>query len=564
MAAPPIPEQSQIVGNVNPVPLPTPSNVGDVTQAMQNLNLGQQTTAQGDQPPADAFKIKLEDFQVPHVDRIMSILSYHNGFLDVSPTGTGKTFTTLNIVQKTGAHLIVIAPATVAEAVWSPACFEYRINTMGIISYSALAGRKGSPLSHSLLTRVGDDYEPTPYYLNLLGQGVLLVFDEAQFLRNENLTHKAARQLMKALINHPSGASRFALLSATLFDQQDLVINFLRMLGLLDDSPLSGRGKNGNTKLIGMSGLIRKCSALDYNRTKEILMRHGLSDISEGEASGRVPAAKLKVIAFELFTSVVKPALMSKMSEPPIPYPKDYKNGYYNITFEEDRTKLRNAIWKLSDATGYNPVTGDTEKSGFGELTTQMVDVEEAKLYDLARVAHQLLEEGFFKKVIICISYPENHVGILLGYLSGYKVLVLTGKTPLNKKNGIIEDFNFNKEYQILITQIKVGGVGLSLHDIVGDAPRALLISPTNSMMDMHQAAGRIRRWGLKSPVILRAFYAKTGEGLEETNILNALAKKTETSKKINEYENEDPASKAIYPGDYPKEIEPDPVLYAN
>ena len=60
---------------------------------------------------------------------------------------------------------------------------------------------------------------------------------------------------------------------------------------------------------------------------------------------------------------------------------------------------------------------------------------------------------------------------------------------------------------KIIICNIKAGGVGISLHDKTGERPRASLISPTWSSIDLQQALGRIHRAGGKSKSLQRILY---------------------------------------------------------
>jgi SNF2 family DNA or RNA helicase len=77
----------------------------------------------------------------------------------------------------------------------------------------------------------------------------------------------------------------------------------------------------------------------------------------------------------------------------------------------------------------------------------------------------------------------------------------------------IIEDFQSNRT-NVIICNIKAGGIGISLHDIHGGYPRVSLISPTWSSIDLVQALGRIHRAGGKSKSLQRIIY--TADTIEE------------------------------------------------
>ena len=60
-----------------------------------------------------------------------------------------------------------------------------------------------------------------------------------------------------------------------------------------------------------------------------------------------------------------------------------------------------------------------------------------------------------------------------------------------------------------MIANIRAGGVGISLHDTIGNFGRVSLISPTWSSIELKQALGRIDRAGARTPCIQRIVYCK-------------------------------------------------------
>jgi superfamily II DNA or RNA helicase len=61
-----------------------------------------------------------------------------------------------------------------------------------------------------------------------------------------------------------------------------------------------------------------------------------------------------------------------------------------------------------------------------------------------------------------------------------------------------IEAFNSDSK-RIMIANIKAGGIGISLHDLHGNYPRASIISPNFSAFELVQALGRVWRQGGKT-----------------------------------------------------------------
>jgi SNF2 family DNA or RNA helicase len=68
--------------------------------------------------------------------------------------------------------------------------------------------------------------------------------------------------------------------------------------------------------------------------------------------------------------------------------------------------------------------------------------------------------------------------------------------------------FNEDKS-QIIIANIKAGGVGISLHDTHGKYPRVSIISPSWSAQDILQALGRIHRAKGKTETLQKIIFCK-------------------------------------------------------
>jgi len=72
---------------------------------------------------------------------------------------------------------------------------------------------------------------------------------------------------------------------------------------------------------------------------------------------------------------------------------------------------------------------------------------------------------------------------------------VIHGGQPAAEREEAIRRFQAN-EAQVIVCNIRAGGVGVSLHDPTGQTPRLALISPTFSAQDLRQALGRVHRSG--------------------------------------------------------------------
>ena len=108
---------------------------------------------------------------------------------------------------------------------------------------------------------------------------------------------------------------------------------------------------------------------------------------------------------------------------------------------------------------------------------------------------------------------------------------VVHGKQTQEQRQKIIDDFQANRT-NILIANIKAGGVGISLHDIHGEHQRVSIISPTWSAQDTMQTLGRIHRAEGKTPAIQKFVFCA---GTIEEYICEKLREKLDNLSLIND-----------------------------
>ena len=155
--------------------------------------------------------------------------------------------------------------------------------------------------------------------------------------------------------------------------------------------------------------------------------------------------------------------------------------------------------------------------------------------------AHQRIEILKIPTFIeLCNDFRQNNYSVVI-FVNFTKTLEtlcdmlhttskIYGQQTQEEREKIILDFQENKT-NIIVCNIKAGGIGISLHDIYGNHPRVSLISPTWSSIDLVQALGRIHRAGGKSKSLQRIIY--TADTVEE-NIADKLKNKLFNINSIN------------------------------
>lgn len=488
-------------------------------------------------------EIKLFEYQKPHCENIIKSLKTKKSYIDCSTMGTGKTVMALYIAKKLKLDIFVICPVSMKE-VWKSTANKYEINIIDTISYQTLRGVKGKKISHKYLIREdkkiirnGKDtnitiYEPTKILTSIIEKGILCIFDEIQ-----NVKNKTAQAISCSTItSNIKGRSRIALLSATPIDKMEQIGNVYKMMGILKvNEELTTSGSFGKDfEYSGLQKIIDLSNKIDIQKTKEIINESGINTKSGCK------------IAYRIMTEILKDEYINIAIKPKSEEIKsDIKDGEYNLS-NTYRDELQRGIELIQSSIRMkdNRIEKIDNMSG---VTVGMHMIEKVKMKIITRLVRNKMKETR-RKVIIYVNYKDS-INTLKTKLKEYKPLILDGSTKQNDRTDIINKFNYaNSKYRLLIANMKVGGTGISLHDTDGRYPRTMYIIPTYSIMELHQATGRVNRAGNKSQPEIRFIYSK----LKECSLLNALARKKQVLKEASTKEEQD----IIFPGEYEKDIE--------
>lgn len=528
--------------------------------------------------------VKLQEWQLDWAPKIKKILKKNNGYIDTSAMRSGKTFVTIWVAQQLKLKLLVVCPITTMY-VWKETAEKYGVEVVDTISYQSLRSTTDHQPKHNFLDRIDTiggvpssparsppgsprnsssparspeqggmnkktEFIPTQFCLDLLADGILLVFDEFQNIKNNSSQYKAASALIHAL-NDVGGRSRFALLSGTPFDDEKHAVNLLKMIGYIKSRNLyrltrkfdlseDGGKLNKNTSEIifeGMQDLIDECMKISVRKTKKVLKEF--------------PPSKngFSYLCYKLYTDVIKDEISGAMSAPIIKSDFDVRNGFFSIN-KEDAVELATGIASLRKAVSFNKTskTVDITADNFGRITVALKKIENAKARDMARVTNKaLLASKKNLKVVISVNYTST-IEIIYELLSKWNPLILNGEVKGSAKRGaIIKSFDEDPEHRVIIMNTTVGGVGISLYSKESNQDRLMLISPNYRMIEVIQAASRIYGPGMKSKAEVRMFYGKCDD-CDEKGVLNALAKKTIILKGILE---DSVVNNLKLPGDY-------------
>lgn len=491
--------------------------------------------------------VQLLPNQVAWAARIEEILDRCAVYIDISRTGAGKTPITIYTAQQLGLPIFVITTLT-ACSTWQAAAERYAIPVIAILSYEKLAGVINHELKHPFLTR--NDYNEkgerdvtftaTPEYEELVQKGLLLVIDEADAVKNATARNSACCAMTKPITSTDSD-SRVALLSATaMVTSGEHVFNIFRILGVTEQKKLIRVERTGVIKMLGLHDIIYTCTQIDAQATDHVMKT---TPVTRGNAEN---------LCKTLFTQIVCPYIAGAADES-LTMRKEgvicrYINYYCRVTHSQE---LEDAAEELSLVLRFDPLTQRIARNyNMGALQRILQKIERAKVPEFARLARKQLRSDERCKIVLSMNFLQS-IRHLEKLLADYAPLVMTGAST--ERREIIASFNDDPIRRVFIFTTKTGGASISLHDTVGDSPRHMLISPSYSLVDMVQAAGRVFREGSKSSATVRIIYGKMRAN-REMLMIRALNTKSEV---LGEIFASTSGVHVVLPKDYEEVVEP-------
>lgn len=474
-----------------------------------------------------SHEIKLKEHQFAHRARIQKILETSSGYIDGSPTGSGKTFVTLSVAKDLGLPIYVICPSDV-QGIWLNLSQQFRIPVVGITTYQSFTSRTGKQPDHGLLTRsdVKENvtFSPTVLLDKKIQSGIFFIVDEAHKIKNDSAQSRACIEMTNR-INDIKSNSKFALLSGSLFDKNSHVYQILKALCLLDKTCDDADEIYLNMSIEEMFKKFPPCEIVDeYKKLK----------------SKRKSA--VNSLVFQFYNSEVKHRYSSSMEKPEYEFQQTFRNSFFDSS-ERNAKNLRELVEKLAEKTR----AGKTkeEQKDMTSIFTYLQEIEYYKVEIFVSRAIEILETDPTAKVVICLNYIRTMDNVAL-LLSKYEPIIFNGSIQAAARSMFIEKFQTSPKHRLFIMSTTLS-VGFNLHDQKGGEPRHMLISPGYKATDIHQAVGRINRTGMMSPSYVDIMYS--ADANKEFEIITALTEKSSVLSSVHE---EQVNSGMVFPGDYP------------
>lgn len=409
----------------------------------------------------EGIKAKLLPYQWQHVANLTGILRNHKRAGDFSEMGTGKTSSGLATASLLGKKPFVCCPLA-AVSTWFYWSERMKIPLYGVANYEKLHNQRfySAPgvvedcpfvqhaelkdlTSNPFASKKKKDKTVTTFRWKL-PDDALLVFDEVHKCKN-----------------------RRTLNSILLFAAANTNASILLLSGTACDTP-------EGFELIGyvLNLYPNTRSAKSWLAHKSVGYQNPMEGVHRALYPERAQRLRVKDLAgfFPENTIICDPYEMETA--------KEIEELYQIIAAEVERLK--------------------NKEEGCGNALAKIIfacmRIEQLKVPRILEMAKELVREG--TSVAIFINFT-NTLKCLAEELNT-KCLVY-GEQSAAEREANVASFQADKE-RIIICNIKSGGVGLSLHDTKGNYPRAAIISPTYSALDMGQVLKRIHRSGGKTP----------------------------------------------------------------
>jgi superfamily II DNA or RNA helicase len=404
----------------------------------------------------DKIKDKLLSYQVQHTENLVRILNKNFACLDASDTGTGKTYCAIAACYIMKKSPIIICPKTIIST-WKNVCSYFKINPYIIINYESL--KTGN--NFDKMKRIEKDKKITYEFEDIPNS--LYIFDEAHRCSNLNTENSSI------LFAAKKTKTPILLLSATIADYPEKFKPFFYILNFISPEQI----KNVN---LDINKYMKIIDEWIFRDKKPMIRIHNML------YPNRASRMRIDVLGDLFPQTQITATPYSLADERAKEIEKEYKNLYNELEdIKNKKSKDKN-----------NPLT---------LILRAQQKIEILKIPIFIEMCNDFRHNGY--SVVIFVNFTRTLETICDLLHSSSKIY---GEQTNIERMKNIDDFQSNKT-NVIVCNIKAGGIGISLHDLHGTHPRVSLISPTWSSIDLVQALGRIHRAGGKTKSLQRIIY---------------------------------------------------------
>lgn len=408
---------------------------------------------------------------------------YLNGIAcDLSETGVGKTYSAAWIAKQFNAPIVVIGPKSVIPT-WKKILAQFGVQATILINYEKIMRGSTSYVKYrepKIDPKTGQPKNESRCHLVQvnLPAGCLVILDEAHKCKgvtslNAGLLISLKRQGYKVLTLSATQATNPIEMRA--FGYAANLHNLYQWRIWCLDHGAQEMGRWGALTFDTEDDQAQKKMGMAHENLFGI--QHLASRLTHEQMGNLFPENQIVAEAFDL--------------------------GSNNPKIQAVYDEMEDEIAKMDEQT--ENYSGHV----FAQIVKTRRKAEMLKIPLFQEMVEDLYDEG--KSVVVFLNFTESIVA-LTDRLSDQdkfkgKIGLIHGEQSFKARWKDVDDFQSDKK-RILICNLKAGGVALSFHDLIGKHPRAALLSPSFSAIDMLQALGRCHRQGGKTKVYQRIIYA--------------------------------------------------------
>jgi superfamily II DNA or RNA helicase len=434
--------------------------------------------------------VELYPWQKKHASKLKNFLETKGFAKDGSDTGTGKTVVAIKTVKDLGLLPFVICPKAVVPN-WSQWVTELYPNlTADVVhNYEKLKGGRTQ-----YVKRKGKGFE---WQLNR--DKMVLIFDEDHYCKGEKSLN--AKMLIAA---KRQGYKILCLGATSCSSPLDLkALGYVLELHNATDfwnwclHNKCRRGLWGGLEYCGNQNDLKKL----HDKVYAYGSRIKISDLPPGT----FPENLVMVNKYDVDD-------------------KESINYYYDSLLDDVNPNYEDYVEEWDD-------DEDDERLEITKILDERRMIEELKVDLFCDLAREYIDGG--NAAVVFVNFRETLHRLHNQMLTCHGIYpeVIHGGQSNRERVDAINRFQSNRAKMMIVT-IQSGGVGINLHDTLGNLPRRVIISPTFSAVDLKQALGRCFRSGTKSPVIQNIVFAA---GTIEEHVYRSVKAKVKNIDQIND-----------------------------
>lgn len=422
---------------------------------------------------------KLLSYQVGNTENLVRIITENKAVLDASDTGTGKTYSAVACCAQLKLRPYVICPKAVMSA-WKKVCQYFNVEPIAIVNYESIRNCKSyAPDTYDRITSPNVKYVKLPKkdksesdkykFVWTVPNDCVFIFDEVHKCSDIGTLNSML------LFGAKESQKPIMILSATIADHPEKFRIFFYILNFLDPSSV-GPNVDFNVYMRIVDRWIFKDSN-PMGRIHNMLYPNRATRVRIDVLGDLFPETQIDAIPYS----------MGKKRENEIQQKYEEIARELDELIKKDNKERMNALVRVLRA---------------------HQKIELLKVPTFVELANDFMHNGY--SVVIFVNFTKTLE--MIADMLATKCLIY-GEQTTSERDKNITDFQANKQ-KVIVCNIRAGGVGVSLHDIHGKHPRASLISPTWSAIDLTQSLGRIHRANGKSKSIQRIIF--TANTVEE------------------------------------------------